>query len=146
MGLLDGKAAVVTGSGRGIGKGHALQLAKAGASVVVIDVDAEVTAEVVAEINALGGNAVTNTDYVCVKSGAANIVAACITYTMALDQVWDTLTPLVIPITVTRCVFMASASRDFAPQHHNTWYCHNKSRTGRCFWAPTSTWVCCRSS
>ena len=30
MGILDGKAAVVTGSGRGIGKGHALQLAKKG--------------------------------------------------------------------------------------------------------------------
>ncbi len=34
---------------------------------------------------------------------------------------------LLMPITVTRCAFMASASRDFAPQHHNTWYCHNKS-------------------
>jgi len=34
-----------------------------------------------------------------------------------------------MPITVTRCAFMASASRDFAPQHHNTWYAHNQSRT-----------------
>ncbi len=40
---------------------------------------------------------------------------------------------LVMPITVTRCVFMASASRDFAPQHHNTWYCHNRSRTREMF-------------
>lgn len=48
-------------------------------------------------------------------------------------EVGDTLPPLLMPITVTRCVFMASASRDFAPQHHNTWYCHNKSRTREMF-------------
>ena len=48
-------------------------------------------------------------------------------------QVGDSMPPLLMPITVTRCVFMASASRDFAPQHHNTWYCHNKSRTREMF-------------
>ncbi len=48
-------------------------------------------------------------------------------------HVGDVMPPLVMPITVTRCVFMASASRDFAPQHHNTWYCHNKSRTREMF-------------
>ena len=48
-------------------------------------------------------------------------------------EVGASLPPLVMPITVTRCVFMASASRDFAPQHHNTWYCHNKSRTREMF-------------
>ena len=37
MGLLDGKAALVTGSGRGIGRGIAMALAKAGAKVVVND-------------------------------------------------------------------------------------------------------------
>jgi acyl dehydratase len=44
-------------------------------------------------------------------------------------RIGDAMPSLLMPITVTRCVFMASASRDFAPQHHNTWYCHNKSRT-----------------
>jgi acyl dehydratase len=48
-------------------------------------------------------------------------------------EVGDIMPPLLMPITVTRCVFMASASRDFAPQHHNTWYCHNKSRTREMF-------------
>ncbi|MEM9255387.1 MAG: MaoC family dehydratase N-terminal domain-containing protein [Pseudomonadota bacterium] len=48
-------------------------------------------------------------------------------------EVGDTMPRLLMPITVTRCVFMASASRDFAPQHHNTWYCHNKSRTREMF-------------
>jgi len=45
----------------------------------------------------------------------------------------DKLPDLVMPITVTRCAFMASASRDFAPQHHNTWYAHNKSRAREMF-------------
>lgn len=48
-------------------------------------------------------------------------------------KVGDEMPPLTMPITVTRCVFMASASRDFAPQHHNTWYCHNKSKTREMF-------------
>jgi NAD(P)-dependent dehydrogenase (short-subunit alcohol dehydrogenase family) len=78
MGVLDGKAAVVTGAGRGIGKGHALQLAKAGASVVVNDIDSEVAAEVVAEIKALGGKAIGNTGNVGDKAGADSIVAACV--------------------------------------------------------------------
>jgi NAD(P)-dependent dehydrogenase (short-subunit alcohol dehydrogenase family) len=78
MGVLSGKAAVVTGAGRGIGKGHALQLAKAGASVVVNDIDADVAGEVVAEIKALGGNAVANTGNVGDKAGADSIVAACV--------------------------------------------------------------------
>jgi NAD(P)-dependent dehydrogenase (short-subunit alcohol dehydrogenase family) len=79
MGVLDGKAAVVTGAGRGIGRGHALQLAKAGASVVVNDIDSDVAAEVVAEIESLGGKAVGNTDNVGDKAGADAIVAACVT-------------------------------------------------------------------
>jgi NAD(P)-dependent dehydrogenase (short-subunit alcohol dehydrogenase family) len=78
MGVLDGKAAVVTGAGRGIGKGHALQLAKAGASVVVNDIDADVAAEVVAEIEGFGGKAIGNTDNVGDKAGADGIVAACV--------------------------------------------------------------------
>jgi len=44
-------------------------------------------------------------------------------------SVGDELPPLVMPITVTRCAFMASASRDFAPQHHNSWYAQNRSKT-----------------
>ncbi|MGH8889919.1 MAG: SDR family NAD(P)-dependent oxidoreductase [Acidothermaceae bacterium] len=50
MGLLQGKVAVVTGAGRGIGRGEALELARQGAKVVVNDVDAEAAADVVAQI------------------------------------------------------------------------------------------------
>ena len=45
----------------------------------------------------------------------------------------EAMPELLMPITVTRCAFMASASRDFAPQHHNTWYCHNKSNVREMF-------------
>jgi NAD(P)-dependent dehydrogenase (short-subunit alcohol dehydrogenase family) len=69
MGLLDGKAALVTGSGRGIGRGIALALAKAGAKVVVNDLGVSLSGEgaektpadqVVDEIMTHGGVAVTN--------------------------------------------------------------------------------------
>jgi len=71
MGLLDGRVVIVTGAGRGLGRAHALELARNGAIVVVNDLNvslqgqAEVDGpspadEVVAEIEAMGGTAVTN--------------------------------------------------------------------------------------
>ncbi|MFQ6329098.1 SDR family NAD(P)-dependent oxidoreductase [Nocardia sp. CWNU-33] len=59
MGTLDGKVAIVSGSGRGIGREIALKLAAEGAQVVVNDLDAEPAKETVAAIEAAGGQAVS---------------------------------------------------------------------------------------
>ncbi|HVM28399.1 MAG TPA: SDR family NAD(P)-dependent oxidoreductase [Mycobacteriales bacterium] len=58
MGLLDGKVAIVTGAGRGLGRGEALELAREGAGVVVGEVDRAAGQAVVDEISAAGGTAV----------------------------------------------------------------------------------------
>jgi 3-oxoacyl-[acyl-carrier protein] reductase len=58
MGTLDGKVAIVSGSGRGIGREIAFKLASEGAKVVVNDLDAEPAKETVAAIEAAGGQAV----------------------------------------------------------------------------------------
>src|SRR5690242_8582995 len=72
---LDGKVAIVTGAGRGIGRGEALLLAQEGARVVVNDVGTEGEAQqVVDEIVAAGGEAVTNADDVASWNGAERLV------------------------------------------------------------------------
>jgi len=55
---LDGKVAIVTGSGRGLGLAYAQELARQGAAVVINDLDETVAAEAVATIEAAGGRAV----------------------------------------------------------------------------------------
>jgi NAD(P)-dependent dehydrogenase (short-subunit alcohol dehydrogenase family) len=83
MGLLDGKVAIVTGAGRGVGRGEALELAAEGAKVVVNDLGGSQTGEgadktpaeeVVELIRGRGGEAVANYDDVSDWAGAKNLV------------------------------------------------------------------------
>jgi NAD(P)-dependent dehydrogenase (short-subunit alcohol dehydrogenase family) len=58
-GLLDGKSALITGGGGGIGRATALAFAREGARVAVADVSAEAAGETVAQVNAAGGQAIS---------------------------------------------------------------------------------------
>lgn len=86
MGVLDGKVAVVTGAGNGIGRSHALAFAREGARVVVNDLGCErdgtgqsnAAEQVVAEIKAVGGQAVANGDAVGSMEAGQRIVKSAV--------------------------------------------------------------------
>src|ERR671914_174801 len=82
-GICEGRVAIVTGAGRGIGREHALSLARQGARVVVNDLGAEVdgtggstgpAGEVVEEIRGMGGEAVANADNVADWEGSQRLI------------------------------------------------------------------------
>ncbi|OUS95714.1 SDR family oxidoreductase [Rhodococcus sp. NCIMB 12038] len=94
MGTLEGRVAVVTGAGRGIGREHALLFAREGAAVVVNDLggandgtgaDAGPAQQVVDEIVAAGGRAVANTDNVASWDGAEALVGQAVSEFGRLD-------------------------------------------------------------
>ena len=93
-GLCEGRVAIVTGAARGVGRQHALQLANAGAKVVVNDLGASVDGkgadkspaqQVVDEIKAAGGEAIVNGDDVSNFDGAKNMVDTAINTFGKLD-------------------------------------------------------------
>jgi NAD(P)-dependent dehydrogenase (short-subunit alcohol dehydrogenase family) len=87
MGLLDGKVAIITGAGAGIGRAHALLFAREGAKVVVNDLggardgtgnDTSAAETVAKEIRAAGGEAIASGDTVATAAGAEGIVKSAV--------------------------------------------------------------------
>ena len=94
--ICEGRVAIVTGAGRGIGRGHALELAREGAHVVVNDLGSAVDGTgtdrgpaqvVVEEIRAAGGTAIGNGDDVSTWAGAQAVVTSAIESFGRLDVV-----------------------------------------------------------
>ena len=94
---LDGRVAIVTGAGRGLGRAHALQLAADGAAVVVNDLggdvhgagrDATPAQEVVAQIAAAGGRAIVSGHDVADWQQAEQLIALAVE-TFGATEFWD---------------------------------------------------------
>jgi NAD(P)-dependent dehydrogenase (short-subunit alcohol dehydrogenase family) len=146
MGMLDGKVAIVTGAGNGVGRGEAVQLAAHGAKVVVNDLGGSVSGEgsdkraadeVVEVITKRGGEAVANYDSVAEFDSAKNIIDT------AIDS-FGRLDILVNNAGVLRDRMMFSMSPEdfdvvvkvhmygaFNTMHHASVYWRNESKEGR---------------
>jgi NAD(P)-dependent dehydrogenase (short-subunit alcohol dehydrogenase family) len=145
MGLLDGKVAIVTGAGHGIGRGEALELASEGARVVVNDLGGSVAgegadkrpAEEVADlIRGRGGEAVANYDDVADWNGARNLVQQAV-------EAFGTLDVLVNNAGILRDKMIFSMTEEdfdavirvhlkgtFAMTHHASAYWRERSKAG----------------
>ncbi|WKN50381.1 SDR family oxidoreductase [Nocardioides sp. Arc9.136] len=144
--LLDGRVAIVTGAGRGIGRAHALELARHGARVVVNDYGVSISGEgtgetpaesVVAEIEAMGGQAVVN------GADVADFAAAEAMVQQAIDT-FGGLDILVNNAGFVRDRMLVNTSEEewdavvrvhlkghFAPLRHAGAYWRNEAKAGR---------------
>ncbi len=145
MGLLDGKVAVVTGAGRGIGRAEALLLAAEGARVVVNDVGASLAGrggdkhpaeEVVDLIKAGGSDAVVNASDVSSWSGAKDLVDQAIDTFGSLDVLVNNAGILRDKMSFNMeesdwdDVIRVHLKGHFAPSHHAAVYWRGRAKAG----------------
>lgn len=143
--LLDGRVAIVTGAGRGVGRAYALMLAKHGAKVVVNDLGATASGvgedqtpaeEVVSEIEAQGGAAVVNTSDVSDWAGAQAMIAQAIDTFGGLDILVNNAGILRDRMLVNMSeeewdsVIKVHLKGTFAPTHHAANYWRLKQKAG----------------
>ncbi len=105
MGLLDGKVAIVTGSGRGIGKGIAEKLASEGANIVVVDIDEVTAQETAKELEGMGVQAIACKVNVANRESVQEMVKA------TLDK-WGKIDILVNNAGITRDSMLSKMTDD----------------------------------
>jgi NAD(P)-dependent dehydrogenase (short-subunit alcohol dehydrogenase family) len=144
-GINEGRVVVITGAGRGIGRGHALEFASQGAKVVVNDLGAEVdgsgrsegpAGQVVDEITAMGGQAVANGDDISDVEGAQRLIATAIDTFGGLDVLVNNAGILrdrmLVNMTVDEwdAVIRVHLRGTFAPMRAAVEYWRNRSKAG----------------
>ena len=145
MGLLEGKIAIVTGAGRGIGREEALVLAKEGATVVVNDVGGSLSGEggdkspaqqVVDEITAAGGTAAVNDDDISSWAGAKRVVEQAVDSYGSLDILVNNAGILRDKMSFNMDesdwddVIRVHLKGHFGPSQHAAVYWRNKAKSG----------------
>ena len=132
----DGRVVVITGAGAGIGRAEALLFAQEGARLVVNDVSADGANAVVAEIRALGGEAVANTDDIIDWHGSRRFVQQAIDTYGALDTLVNNAGILRDRMFVNMdvedwdAVIKVHLRGTFCPSKHAVTYWRNRSKAG----------------
>jgi NAD(P)-dependent dehydrogenase (short-subunit alcohol dehydrogenase family) len=142
---LSGKVAIVTGAGRGIGREHALALARSGAKLVVNDLGASLSGEgadegpahdVVREIEALGGEAIANGENVADFAGAQRMIGQAVDRFGRLDILVNNAGILRDRMLVNMeehewdAVIEVHLKGHFAPTRHAAAYWRGRSKAG----------------
>jgi len=145
MGALDGRVAIITGAGRGLGREHALLFAAEGAKVVVNDLggandgsgtDQTPAEQTVADIRAMGADAIVNTDNVADWAGAKRMIDQAVEHFGDVDILVNNAGILRDRVLVNMseaewdAVIAVHLKGHFAPTHHAAAYWREQSKNG----------------